>query len=82
MKIFRKQSNKLNGVIAFCFAFLLLPSGILTYIVNIFYAFGAFVGLIGFGILFIIGVILWIYGTSFRLYGDFGGMAKEVSGGC
>jgi len=78
LRIFRR-AGKLNGVIAFCFAFLLLPSGILTYIVNIFYAFGAFVGLIGFGILFIIGVILWVYGTSFRLYGNFGGMAKEVS---
>ncbi len=79
LRIFRRGSNKLHGTIAFCFAFLLLPSGILTYIVNIFYAFGAFIGLIGFGILFIIGVILWVYGTSFRLYGNFGGMAKEVS---
>jgi hypothetical protein len=79
LRIFRRGSNKLHVAIAFCFAFLLLPSGILTYIVNIFYAFGAFIGLIGFGILFIVGVILWVYGTGFRMYGNFGGMAKEVS---
>lgn len=80
LRIFRKGSNKLHVAIAFCFAFLLLPSGILTYIVNIFYAFGAFFGLMGFGLLFIVGVALWVYGTGFRMYGNFGGMAKEVSG--
>jgi hypothetical protein len=68
LRIFRHATNKINGTIAFCFAFLLLPSGILTYIVNIFYAAGAFIGLIAFGALFAVGVVFWAWGRGRGLY--------------
>jgi hypothetical protein len=68
LRIFRYRSDKLLAAIAFCFAFLLLPSGILTYIVNIFYAFGAFVGLAGFGLLFIVGTLFWVWGRGRSFY--------------
>jgi hypothetical protein len=68
LRIFRHQPKKLTGVIALCFAFLLLPSGILTYIVNVFYAAGAFIGMIAFGALFMVGVILWAWGRGREFY--------------
>jgi hypothetical protein len=68
LNIFRTWDWKLHSAISFCFAFLLLPSGILTYIVNIFYAFGAFVGLMGFGVLFIVGTLFWVLGRGRGLY--------------
>lgn len=72
LRIFRTgaHAGRLNALIAFLFAFLLLPSGILTFIVNIFYAAGAFIGLAAFGALFIGGTILWAYGSGHRIYGD------------
>jgi len=65
LRIFRANvPNKVNIVLAFCMAFMLLPSGVLTYIVTIFYAGSAFVGMMAFGIVFLVGIILWAYGTT------------------
>jgi hypothetical protein len=80
LRIFRHGGNKLHGVIAFCLAVLLLPSGILTYIVNIFYAFGTFFGLIAFGVLFILGTLFWVWGRGRGLYYEFDIQAEKVKG--
>jgi len=71
LKIFRKYNAwKINTIISIAMAFLLLPSGILTTIVSYFYAAGTFIGLMGFGVLFIFGTILWVYGTGHRIWGE------------
>ena len=74
LRIFRDW--KTNLIISLCFAFLLLPSGILTTIVNIFYATGAFIGLISFGVLFVVGTLLWAVGRGYGLYTETG--VKEI----
>lgn len=68
LRIFRLAPNKINIILAFCMAFLMMPSGILTWIVTVFYTAGAFIGVIGFMVVFIIGVFLWGYGTSWRFW--------------
>lgn len=82
LRIFRSvRGNKINIILSIAMAFLLLPSGILTTIVTYFYAANTFIGLIGFGILFLFGVILWVYGTSHRMWGEYGsakGMARDI----
>lgn len=82
LKIFRGYNKgKINIILAVAMAFLLLPSGILTTIVTYFYAANTFIGLIGFGILFLFGVIMWVYGTGHRIWGEYGsakGMAKDI----
>jgi len=70
LRIFRNQP-RVNTLLAFLMAFLMMPSGILTYIVTIFYAGGAFIGVMAFIIVFIIGVLIWGYGTSFRFWGTY-----------
>lgn len=65
LRIFRGlSSNKVNIVLAFAMSFLLLPSGILTLIVTYFYAASVFFGLIGFGLLFFFGTLMWVYGRG------------------
>jgi cbb3-type cytochrome oxidase subunit 3 len=71
LRLFRFVANKVNIVLAFCMAFLLLPSGILTWIVTILYAGSAFIGMMAFGIVFLIGIILWAYGTTSRLWNEY-----------
>jgi hypothetical protein len=71
LRIFRHAPNKVNVILAFCMAFLLLPSGIITLLVTILYAGGAALGMIAFGILFIIGIVLWFYGTTARLWDEY-----------
>jgi hypothetical protein len=71
LKIFRGYNKgKINIILAVAMAFLLLPSGILTTIVTYFYAANTFIGLIGFGILFLFGVIMWVYGTGHKIWGE------------
>jgi len=77
LKIFRNQP-KVNTVLAFAMAFLLMPSGILTQVVTIFYAGGAFIGVMAFIVVFIIGVLIWGYGTSWRFWGTYGS-ARDVA---
>ena len=80
LRIFRNQP-KVNTVLAFAMAFLLMPSGILTWIVTIFYAGGAFIGVMGFIVVFIIGVFIWGYGTTWRFWGTYGSaksMARDI----
>lgn len=79
LRIFR-QSTKVNYAVAFAFAFLLLPSGILTWVVSVFYAAGAFIGLMGFGILFIVGVAFWVWGRGRGLYYETGIEAEKIRG--
>jgi len=82
LRIFRNMP-KVNTMLAFCMAFLLLPSGMLTWIVTIFYAGGAFIGVMGFIFVFIAGVFIWGYGTSWRFWGTYGsarGIARDVHG--
>lgn len=71
LRIFRHAPNKVNIILAFCMAFLLLPSGIITLLVTILYAGGAAIGMIAFGVLFIIGIVLWFYGTTARLWDEY-----------
>lgn len=82
LRIFRNVANKVNIVLAFVMAFMLLPSGVLTYIVTIFYAGSAFVGMMAFGIVFLVGIIIWAYGTSYRIWSEFSPetIGKEVKG--
>lgn len=71
LNIFRSsRAYRVNIILSVAMSFLLLPSGILTIIVTYFYAAGTFIGLIGFGILFIFGVIAWVYGSSHRIWGE------------
>jgi hypothetical protein len=82
LRIFRSvKGNRINALIAILMSFSLLPSGILTIVVTYFYAFNTMVGLIGFGVLFFVGVILWVYGTSHRMWGEYGSaksMARDI----
>jgi hypothetical protein len=72
LRIFRMNvPNKVNIILAFCMTFMLLPSGILTWVITILYAGSAFIGIVAFGILFIAGVILWFYGTTIRLWNEY-----------
>lgn len=64
LRIFRTATNKVNIVLAFAMSFLLLPSGVLTIIVTYFYAANTFIGLIGFGLLFLFGTLMWVYGRA------------------
>ena len=75
LRIFR-NAPKVNTMLAFAMAFLLLPSGMLTWIVTIFYAGGAFIGVMGFIVVFIIGVFIWGYGTSWRFWREYGTSAE------
>jgi hypothetical protein len=71
LRIFRKYNAwKINTILSVAMAFLLLPSGILTTIVSYFYAAGTFIALMGFGLLFIFGTILWVYGTGHQIWGE------------
>jgi len=70
LRIFRHVTNKIYVVLAFCFSMLLLPSGVLTYIVVNLYAFGAAFAAITFGVVFMLGVVLWGLATSWRWWGD------------
>lgn len=78
--LFRHTSDRVNIILALSMAFLLLPSGLLTYIVSVFYAGGAFIALMGFGILFIFGVFLWSKGTRWRLESEYsiGGQIDKI----
>jgi len=77
LRIFRHAPNKINIVLAFCMAFLLLPSGILTLLVTFLYAGSALVGIVAFGIVFLIGILLWAYGTTTRLWSEYTPEALE-----
>jgi len=80
LRIFRANvPNKVNIVLAFCMAFLLLPSGILTFVITILYAGSAFIGIMAFGIVFLIGIILWAYGTTARLWNEYSPDALKKS---
>ena len=85
LNIFRNSParGKINKFLAIAMAFLLLPSGILTQIVNYLYLGGTFVGLVGFGFLFIVGVVFWVYGTTYRFYNTYGtpaSMTRDIRG--
>ena len=72
LRIFRTNvPNKVNIILAFCMTFMLLPSGILTWVITILYAGSAFIGIVAFGILFIVGIVLWFYGTTARLWNEY-----------
>ena len=72
LRIFRMNvPNKVNIILAFCMTFMLLPSGILTWAITILYAGSAFIGIVAFGVLFIVGIILWFYGTTIRLWNEY-----------
>jgi hypothetical protein len=64
LRIFRTTTNKVNIILAFAMSFSLLPSGVLTLIVTYFYAANVFIGLIGFGVLFLFGTLMWVYGRA------------------
>jgi hypothetical protein len=70
LRIFRFAPNKVNVVLAFAMSMLLLPSGVLTFIVVNIYSFGAAFGAIAFIVVFMIGILLWGLATSWRLWGD------------
>jgi len=70
LRIFRHNTNKVYVVLSFCFAMLLLPSGILTSIVIYLYAFGAAFAAIVFGVVFMLGVVLWGVASGWRWVGD------------
>ncbi len=80
LRLFRHVSRNIEIGIALAMAFLLLPSGLLTYIVNVFYAAGTFIALIGFGAVFIVGVLLWSKGTARRLESEYsiGGQIDKI----
>jgi len=79
LQIFRRfGAYKINIVLAFAMAFLLLPSGVLTIIVTYFYAANTFIGLIGFGLLFLIGTLLWVYGRARLMRYEFGYKASSA----
>jgi hypothetical protein len=60
LRLFRSYINwKVNFIIAFCMAFMLLPTGVLIYLVTILYSFGTFFAVLCFGILFIVGTFMW-----------------------
>jgi hypothetical protein len=88
LNIFRSyRGNKINIILSVAMSFLLLPSGILSLVVSYFYAFNTFVGLIGFGILFFVGTVLWVYGRARTMRHEFGfqadvarGMRSKLSG--
>lgn len=65
LNIFRSyKAGRINIILSIAMSFLLLPSGVLNLIVTYFYAANVFIGLIGFGFLFLIGTIMWIYGRT------------------
>ena len=66
-----QRAPKVNAVLAFAMAFLLMPSGILTWIVTVLYAGGAFLGVVAFIVVFIIGIFIWGYGTSWRFWATY-----------
>jgi hypothetical protein len=68
LRIFRHAPNKVNIVLAFAMAMLLLPSGVLTFIVVNLYAFSAAFAAIVFGIVFMLGVVLWGVASSWGWY--------------
>lgn len=79
LRIFRStKGNRINILLSIAMAFLLLPSGVLTTIVTYFYAANAFIGLMGFGILFLFGIIMWVYGTGHRLWA-YGKTPKDLA---
>lgn len=71
LNIFRRASRKVSLVIALCFAFSLLPSGVLVTVVSVLYSFGAFFGALAFFALFIVGSALWAYGHGKRIYVEY-----------
>lgn len=72
LRIFRTNvPNKVNIILAFCMTFMLLPSGVLTWVITILYAGSAFIGIMAFGVVFLIGIILWAYGTTARLWNEY-----------
>ena len=70
LRIFRKAPNKVNVVLAFAMTMLLLPSGVLTYIVVNLYAFSAAFAAIIFGIVFMIGVVLWGVNSTYGWWNE------------
>ena len=88
LNIFRRYgANKINILLSVAMAFLLLPSGILTTIVTYFYAANTFIGLLGFGILFLFGTVMWVYGRGRTIHHEFGlqsdvakGMRAKIKG--
>lgn len=70
LRIFRYAPNKVNIVLAFAMAMLLLPSGVLTFVVVNLYAFGAAFGAIAFFVVFMIGIVFWGLATSWRMWGE------------
>lgn len=74
LNIFRnsRAAGKVNIILSVAMAFLLLPSGILTTIVSYFYAANVFIGLVGFGVLFLFGTIMWVYGRGRSMRYEFG----------
>lgn len=69
LRLFRYTSNKINIVLAFAMSLLLLPSGALTFIVVQLYSFGAAFAAIIFGIVFIVGVFMWMIASGYRFWG-------------
>jgi hypothetical protein len=69
LKLFRYTSNKVNIVLAFAMTMLLLPSGVLTFIIVQLYSFGAAFAAIIFGIVFIVGVFMWMIASGYRFWG-------------
>jgi len=81
LNIFRRYgANKINILLSVAMAFLLLPSGILTTIVTYFYAANTFIGLVGFGILFLFGTVMWVYGRGRTMHHEFGLQADVAKG--
>jgi len=70
LRIFRYAPNKVNIVLAFAMVMLLLPSGVLTFIVVNLYAFGAAFAAIAFFVVFMLGIVLWGIATSWRMWGE------------
>lgn len=70
LRIFRHAPNKVNIVLAFSMSMLLLPSGVLTYIVVNLYAFSAAFAAIVFGVVFMVGVVLWGIASSWGWWNE------------
>jgi len=69
IQIFRRARTS-HKVVSFVMAAMLLPSGWLMIIVNYFYMFDAWVALVAFGVVFLVGTLTWGYGRVIGSRGE------------
>lgn len=69
IQIFRRAKLS-HKIVSFVMAAMLLPTGWLLVIVNYFYAFNAWVALMAFGVVFLLGTLMWGYGTFVGIRSD------------